>query len=225
MTESGSYRFWNHTPSFWWFYFTFFLFVGGLVLNQIDFGQEILFFAKHRSEFLNYFFRAATLFGEAHIFSILFFIFLFIKYRYALLMPILGGVVILFVTVTKKYFCHLRPYEYFDDISELANAERVPDVILHTGDTSMPSGHTMSAFALCSLLSFIFAYHKKGLSALLFFVATLVGISRMYLMQHFLKDVYWGATIGTMIGLFVFWIQTKWSNEPSHWLNKKLSLT
>jgi len=225
MNPSTKTEIWSKKPSTWWFGTALFLFVVGIVLNQISFGEDILFFARHRNSFLNYFFRATTLLGEAHIYVILFFVFLFIKYRYALLMPILGGLVILAVTITKKYFCQLRPYEYFDDIAALAQAEKVPDVILHSGDTSMPSGHTMSAFALCALLSFLFSYHKKGLSALLFLVATLVGISRMYLMQHFLKDVYCGALIGIVIGVLVYLIQTKWSDEPSHWWNNKLSLT
>lgn len=66
---------------------------------------------------------------------------------------------------------------------------------------SFPSGHTTTAFALATVLA-IFNKHKNS-SLLLLIAAALVGISRIYLAQHFLLDVICGAILGTLTALTV----------------------
>lgn len=72
---------------------------------------------------------------------------------------------------------------------------------------SFPSGHTAAAFALATALIYMlpsnFSRSSRSIIAVvLYLIATMVGISRVYLHQHFLHDVCAGA----FIGVFAAWI-------------------
>ena len=58
-----------------------------------------------------------------------------------------------------------------------------------------PSGHTMTAFAGAFIMTIILKNRYWG--SIFFTLALLVGISRVYLCQHFFMDIYAGALIGT----------------------------
>ncbi|WP_409772212.1 phosphatase PAP2 family protein [Thermaurantimonas sp.] len=64
---------------------------------------------------------------------------------------------------------------------------------------SFPSGHTMAAFAFWSLVAVI---APKKLGYLFALIAILVGISRVYLSQHFIPDVAAGGLLGILISHF-----------------------
>ncbi|MFN5334397.1 MAG: phosphatase PAP2 family protein [Bacteroidota bacterium] len=99
----------------------------------------------------------------------------------------------------KKYKPEPRPGRYFTQIDRIHKVQDQP----LTGNNSFPSGHTTTAFAFFSLLAFV--THKKGLQMFYFLCAMLVGYSRIYLGQHFFKDVYAGAIIGFFTSLLVLW--------------------
>lgn len=61
---------------------------------------------------------------------------------------------------------------------------------------SFPSGHTMNAFALGSVL----VPALPALAVPLFLVAGSIGVSRVILGLHFLSDVLVGALLGLLIG-------------------------
>jgi membrane-associated phospholipid phosphatase len=66
---------------------------------------------------------------------------------------------------------------------------------------SFPSGHTMTAFAFASASLFIL---KKAQLSLTFLLgAMLVGYSRMYLFQHFPRDVFAGSIFGIGVVLLL----------------------
>lgn len=71
----------------------------------------------------------------------------------------------------------------------------VSDVEVHTTH-SFPSGHTTCAFALYGFFAFLLAKYGKLWQFVLFLIAGLIGYSRMYLSQHFLEDVVFGAFLG-----------------------------
>ena len=74
---------------------------------------------------------------------------------------------------------------------------------------SFPSGHTTFAFAIFTCLAFI--YHKPFYQLFFLFCALLVAFSRIYLLQHFLRDTIVGSLIGfgCAFVLFYFLIEKK----------------
>lgn len=59
-------------------------------------------------------------------------------------------------------------------------------------DHSFPSGHTTAGFSLAA----VFATHFPAYSPISYFLATMVGISRIYTGMHYPSDVLTGAILG-----------------------------
>ena len=72
---------------------------------------------------------------------------------------------------------------------------------------SVPSGHTITAFAFASTVSretqFWWPHQTYLVGTIFYGGATLVGLSRMYNNMHWASDVMAGAAIGTLVGLKV----------------------
>ncbi|MBK8521866.1 MAG: phosphatase PAP2 family protein [Ferruginibacter sp.] len=68
--------------------------------------------------------------------------------------------------------------------------------------SGLPSGHTATVFALCTVM--VFMLKNKNQQLLILMGALLAGYSRMYLAQHFLPDVIIGAMLGTAAGILAF---------------------
>ena len=86
-----------------------------------------------------------------------------------------------------RLFFEPGQYLYFVDQVSLAN------------NSSFPSGHTATAFAIATV--FIIMIKNKKWQLPILAAAVLVGYSRIYLAQHFLMDVLIGAIIGIASGL------------------------
>ncbi len=91
-----------------------------------------------------------------------------------------------------KLFFEQGQYMFFMDGVSLSN------------NSSFPSGHTATAFAIATVL-ILFLKNKKWQLPILF-SAALVGYSRIYLAQHFLMDVLVGAFIGSLSGVLAFYL-------------------
>ncbi len=65
---------------------------------------------------------------------------------------------------------------------------------------SFPSGHTSQAFFLATLMSRHFEL-GLGLTALVYLIAVLVGLTRIYVGAHYPRDVIAGALLGTVWGV------------------------
>jgi membrane-associated phospholipid phosphatase len=182
-----------------------------LLFFVVEKGDVILYFAEDRTEIKNSFFIFCTYLGEGFIYVFSIIAFLFIAYSKSFAICVNALMVLVVSGLFKRFFEHERPERFFNDLlkdSELPNY--LPDVVLHSGwTTSFPSGHTTSAFALFSLLAFFIT--SKSLKYLCLLCAVLVGVSRMYLVQHFLKDVTSGMLTGFLIALFVYWLHQKYS--------------
>lgn len=204
---------------FWWSSGGLLL-VGGIALWRYPQGSLLCYFSENRQPFTDLFFTYVTKVGEEPTYLILTLVCLFIRFRYVLFIPLIGIVVTLVAYLSKSFFLHPRPSVYYRELGILDTIQTVEGVHLLGGLTSFPSGHTMSAFALFSFIAFVFP--KKGGSSLSFLgIAVLVGLSRIYLVQHFLKDVYLGAIMGVLIGGGMYLLQKKWLDNKTHWLNGK----
>ena len=55
---------------------------------------------------------------------------------------------------------------------------------------------------------------------LCFLLALIVGISRIYLFQHFLKDVFFGGILGILVAQFIDYIFSFRKDDATFWMNK-----
>lgn len=182
-------------------------------------GDWILFFSEHRNFWMDSFFRYWTKMGEEPAYIIAIIGLCFVKFRYALFIPLIGLTVTIIANVLKAFFAQPRPRLYYEMNGLLENLNLIDGVLLHSGATSFPSGHTMSGFALYSFIAFCLP-HKKAVAVLFFLSAFLVGLSRVVLVQHFLRDIYVGGILGVLLAIFIFYLQTYLSDNPHKWWNK-----
>ncbi len=203
--------------------FFLFLILASVLLIANDKGDAIFFFSQNRSELGDLFFKYFTHMGEALAYISIAVICLFIRFRYSLLIGLTGGGVSLVSYFLKAYFAHDRPSLFFRKLNMLDQVNLVQGVDLNTAATSFPSGHTMAAFALYSLLILLLPKRKRY-ALPLFFIALLVAVSRIYLVQHFLEDVFLGAILGLLIAVLVYWVNSRFDYNPRIWVDRSFLL-
>jgi membrane-associated phospholipid phosphatase len=183
--------------------FVCYLFIGCLVLLFVRKGDEVLWFNQFHHYFADLFFKYVTHLGDGLFCIFLSIIFLlWKKYRHALLIFASFAVSGLLSQFFKKVlFPHQpRPTAYLSKDIEWNMVEGV-EVL---SSNSFPSGHTATAFATFLMLAF-FAQHRIW-GVLFFLLALIVGLSRIYLLQHFLIDTYAGAILGVISSLLVYYL-------------------
>jgi len=200
-------------------FLTFFTCWQGIVITYLYLfpkGQEFLILDQFHHAYLDAFFKFFTLLGDwpAYFFA---FAFLFSKLKFKAIYVVLFLSILVPITshISKAHFKHPRPVHYFKDKPLFKDLKKVDGVVLHAGFSSFPSGHTMSAFAVFSLLAF-FASNSKRLIFLFFSLAILVAASRIYLIQHFVEDVWMGSLFGVMLAYLIFQLFSllpKWKGE------------
>jgi membrane-associated phospholipid phosphatase len=169
------------------------------------------------SPFFDLFFSYVTHMGDGIMIAILFVVFLFVKYRYAIAFLIgsllTSGVIHLFkkLLLDEVY----RPSKYFElyETFQLHIVEGVKLLSLQ----SFPSGHTSTAFNVFLMLALVSKNHFLKLA--LFAMALLVAYSRVYLSQHFFIDIAAGSFIAVLL-TFVSYYQVKQWNRA--WLETSL---
>lgn len=203
--------------------FAIFLLAGAGGLLTYDTGDLLFFFNDHRSMAADLFFRYATRLGEGLFFILGVITLLFVRYRYALALPFLGLAVSVVTQSAKAFFAHPRPYAYLNKIQMLDRLAPVEGVPLHGGWNSFPSGHTMAGFALFAFLAFCLPRKKWG--GLVFLILALsVGFSRVYLGQHFFKDIYLGSILGVLLALIFYLLAEKLPARRWPWLDGKITV-
>lgn len=97
-----------------------------------------------------------------------------------------------------------RPIQFFQQTNLV---HFIDGVTIHAYN-SFPSGHTTSVFALCSMLSI--CYQKPSFQVMFFLIAIITGLSRVYLLQHYLIDVIAGSFIGVLSSIVLYyWLKDK----------------
>ena len=167
----------------------------------LPYGDEILAFNGLRREPLNSVFWLATCLGEAYAYVVAgVALVLLRKYRCAALVTLTGLMMLPLSYVLKDQFGIMRPLTWFSQAERWHEVVTVPGVRLASGYTSFPSGHTMSAFALYSLLTLMLAWKHRRWGLAFALLAVAVGVSRIFLVQHYLADVLGGAVLGLLLG-------------------------
>jgi membrane-associated phospholipid phosphatase len=199
--------------------FVLFLIAGAVLLLNTEKGDAVFYFSDRRSPFWDTFFVNATKLGEGLFFAVFAIVFLFIRFRTAIMFPILGLTVLLVTNLTKRFFGRPRPWLYYRELGMDDLLTPVVGAPLLGGANSFPSGHTMAGFALYTFLALVVA-RKRGVAVLLFAIALLVGISRIYLVVHFLEDVYLGAILGVALAILYHYLHQKYPNR--RWADESL---
>ena len=199
-----------NNPGFVVFYL--FLITGLVLLSQYEKGDIVIWLNQQHNGFLDVFFKYFTFLGNGIIFVIIIIAFLLLSYFRAILFTIAVISQTVIIQVLKKIFFDdmVRPKLLLENFN---NLHHVPGVEINSFG-SFPSGHTATAFTVAVLLSIMSG--NRYITVLLMILAIGVGISRIYLLQHFFIDVYFGALIGFLNGMVV-WIWMKGSvlsNKP-----------
>ncbi len=193
--------------------------IGGVYLLQYDKPETILFFSENRNGLLDVFFSWATKMGEGPVYIAVAVAFLFFRLGQALWVGLVGFFVMGLSFLLKWLFAVDRPVAFFQKHNLLDQLTFVEGIEVHSGATSFPSGHSMSAFALYGLL-ILFLPNKKRYTLPLFAVAVAVAISRIYLVQHFYVDVYFGSLIGVLVAIVFYVLHEKMGFRGGHFMGK-----
>jgi len=196
-----------------------FVIVGGVLLFRFEKGDEIIYFNALHNSFSDSFFKWITMLAEWPVALLILLVVLFSGYGKGVLMLLNTVLVSLLVALLKGYVftAEARPAIFFEGKLHLNFVTGVE--ILH--NHSFPSGHTAIAFALFFMLS-IFDQNKLK-AAIYFTLALLIAVSRVYLLQHFFRDVYFGALLGMCVTslLWLTLAQSKFYNNIK-WKDKSL---
>lgn len=191
------------------------LFLGLLLLLTTEKGSFILWVNCHRNLFFDYFFVASSALVETPG-LVIFYLVVFAKrigdFLFVTISSLFALLIITFVKV--DVFNQVRPSVYFEKTIQLNPVEGIPLLSSY----SFPSGH--SAIAFCLFFSLAVLFKNNKLSLLFLFFAMLVASSRVYLLQHFYRDVYVGSIFGIVIAVFCFvCLSSLLLNTKVNWLN------
>ena len=207
--------------------YALFLLFGGALLLFLQQGDDLIFFSDLRTYWGDRFFVFWTKLGEEPAYFLAAFLFLFVRFRWSLLVALTGLLVSLFSFGLKSFFGRPRPRAFYEaqdvsitDILNLVDGMTIDD-LYSSATNSFPSGHTMSGFALYGLLALLLS-KRFYLPFWLFVVALLVGISRVYLVQHFFEDIYVGSLVGVLIALGLYWGSERIAYHPQRWYDRKI---
>ncbi|OGU14472.1 MAG: hypothetical protein A2X61_14465 [Ignavibacteria bacterium GWB2_35_12] len=201
------------------YFFTFylaFLVTGLYPVLFMKKGDFLLWLNSLHNPTLDFFFKYVTYFGDgiAYI-AIAILLLLFVNGRYFLFAIAGYATSGIAAQIIKRIADTPRPKLFFGDSVPLHFVEGVSIFSYN----SLPSGHSASAFSLFLLLSIITQNKKIGI--FYFFVALLIALSRVYLVQHFVIDIYIGSIIGMVFTILCYFLIIKLGqNSSKKWLYK-----
>ncbi len=185
-----------------------------LFLNTLlDYDTKIfLLISQYGSPILNELFVTITLLGSS-FFWLLAILLLWIKGKRKLAIYLLYAFVIdsLLSLFLKFSFNRMRPYEALSNVKALG-------LEIETG-AGFPSGHTERAFSGAFIIS---SFYKK-FRIIMYSLALLVAVSRIYNGLHYPTDILFGALNGIVVGVVVLKLPTeKFQRKLEKIFNRKL---
>jgi membrane-associated phospholipid phosphatase len=178
-------------------------------------GDDVLLVNGNHSPEMDVFFYYITCLGNGYLLVAVILLATLHSFRLSVTVLTTSVVAGLIGAVVKKVLSLPRPAKFMGrDAIHL-----VFDVDLHIRN-SFPSGHTATAFCIATVLALYF--RNNVLSVGLITVALLVGISRVYLGQHFIADVAGGAVLGGGCGLIFYYYLSR-ACQP--WLDKRFVIS
>ncbi len=195
-----------------WFLFVSLAFLASVLLAawRMPYGDEVICLNSMRREPLNAILSFWTRLGEEPLWLLTIAgLAVFKNYRSSLIALLTGAIVMGAAFYSKTVLETARPMRFLTEHGRAAEVVTVPNIDVFMGNTSFPSGHTMSAFALWGMLAFL-SRRRPSVDVACALAACGVGFSRIFLCQHFLVDV--GA--GCALGLLIFLICWQMSQSP-----------
>lgn len=199
-----------------WLTAVYFL-VFGIILVLTAHGDVVLWFNERHTPFFDTFFKYWTYLGDGVLLGVLGLGLLLTNYYRFLTFMIAVALQTVYVHIFKQWLSagEPRPKTFFADQIDTLN---FVEGVTVRGYDSFPSGHTASGFVLFFFV--ILLVKNQALRIVCFFTAVLVGLSRIYLIQHFARDVYVGSLFGVLaVVLAVFLMRKQVGNQK---LNKGL---
>jgi len=199
-------------------FFILFILLAPFVI-LFDRGDAVLLLNGRHEATLDVFFKKVTFLGEGIVIAMAGVLTLLGNRR--LFLVFLMGLLLhfFFIHINKHLlFADLyRPLGYFEQLKQGDLIYKVPGIDVHKRDT-FPSGHTTGATFGLSMLAFLWIKQRYAIGLAL--VALLVGLSRVYLAQHFLIDITFGILFGSLSTFLGGLIIDKWVNTG--WASKKI---
>ncbi len=182
--------------------FLLFLVVGAVCLIVLPYGEIVLWVNRHSAYEFDRLVDWITRIGLGSTMVIVSLGFALYKIRYSVMMLANLALVGLVTTLFKNLlFPHVvRPMKYF----EPEVFHRMVHLQAYNLHHSFPSGHSMTIFAMMSLLAYFSG--KRVVGYVCMFAAVIVGFTRIYLLQHFFVDVYAGAILGLACTFVTIWL-------------------
>lgn len=198
------------------FFSLFFLWFIILACLQIAFTPtEMMFWVnEHNNPILDTAFGLITLLGEDGIWLVPLLVYLYQYFKQrkdvknkAIMLIIIWITKGIISIALKNIFNLPRPMEVYESSGRFIHV--VEGLEIHHWQ-SFPSGHTFTAFAFACF--FMLVTRNNALGFLWLGLAMLVGYSRVYLFQHFPRDVFTGSILGVavVLGVVLFSKGKKW---------------
>ena len=188
-------------------------FVAGLsVLIAFDKGEFELLVNRHHDPYLDVFFFYITYLGDGWG-SALILVLVFLRRIYYGLLALISLLVSAVIVQSMKRLIfaeYPRPSKFFEKQIDL---HFIDGLELHSY-FSFPSGHSSGAFSVFIILALI--AQNKIYAVFYFLLALLAAFSRVYLMQHFFIDTYFGAGIGIIVAILVYYYIDYRSSLPEN---------
>jgi len=177
-----------------------FLAAGLIVQFSIPQFEITLFINGLHNESFDLFFKTITDLGDGIFATAVVLIIILFRRKYWLSAILSFSLSSLFTQFLKHYAFpeKFRPGMLMKNFSQL----HYVDGVYMNELNSFPSGHSTTAFAVFTFI--ILMNQTKKYQILFLILATLIGFSRIYLLQHFFEDVISGSFIGVVFSVLIF---------------------